>query len=126
MKNADNRVVQLLRRLFANPWAVCVLTAALGAIAAALAIDRKAGFQWKEVASGAIFGLAVGLLYVVDTFARTTPGRKRALGAAVGACGGLVMALLLAAPACYVSASAIVGAVLGATGKFWIYHVNLP
>lgn len=117
---------KLVRTLLGNPWLACVVMAFLGTTGAWLTLQGSTLMAWNRIAVGTVFGLSLGLVYIVEAKYGGSTLAKRILAGIVGLLSGSIVALLLHYPPMQAALCAAVGLVLGFTARNWMWHVNLP
>lgn len=102
---------------------MCVLTTAssIGAVWVSLSTTQR---NWSRLGAGAVFGLAVGVIHLIEAKIEGKSALKRGLGGFVGLITGCSFALLLYPETGNYFVFGIGGIVLGATARDWAYHVN--
>lgn len=115
----------MLKWVFSTPWATCILLALIGTIGIALLLQGSPMFSIGRVATGTIFGLAVGLAYAVDSNENWTAKAKRFINGLIGVLAGLAIAALLGLGSLGLVVAGVIGLALGITAKEWIYHISL-
>lgn len=118
-------MVELIRRVFANPWLLWALLTVLGATSAFIVLGR-ADSSWPRIAVGAVFGFAVGAAYLVEVRLPASAARSRLVCGAIGLSAGVAISWLLAGSMQFTALAAGAGLLLGFFSRNWIRHVNLP
>lgn len=125
MTTTNNLWLRMLKWVFSTPWATCIFLALIGTIGVALLLRGSPLFSISRVATGTIFGLAVGLAYAVDSRNNCSPNAKRLINGLIGIFSGLAIAFLLGLGNIGLIAAAIIGLALGVTAKEWVYHISI-
>jgi len=97
-----------------------------GILFAVPAVNGNLRDDIRHLCAGGTLGLFVGILCALEMKMPRRPGAKAIIGSAAGLLLGAAFAILLKQGVLGIAGSALVGVGLGATGKWWAVHVNLP
>jgi hypothetical protein len=92
---ADHIFTRGMKWIFSTPWAICIFLAFLGTIGVWLVIMGSPLLTWNRLATGTVFGLAVGMAYTVEWKSKQTSTTKRLINGGIGLLTGVAIVLLL-------------------------------
>jgi hypothetical protein len=111
--------------VFRTPWALCSLAVCLGVLGVWSSLSFYGQASWKKAVLGGLFGLALALIFIIETQTRLRPSTKRAWGALIGLGFALsAIGLISLSPAGSVL-TVFVSVVSGWFAREWIDHVSV-
>lgn len=123
MNDQKSIIERFLKKIFGNPWLVCILVTLLSSIAVWFALGNASN-NWIRIGVGAIFGFSIGIVHVVEVRFKGSVRIKRTLGGIIGLVTGFSIALLLYPDFLHCVIYSLVGAGLGVTARDWSKYLN--
>lgn len=120
--SASNAEDKMMKRLFGNPWFLLCFLTAIGMFSVGL----SKGFSTpiNQLIAGGLLGFSLGIANLIELFFSNSKWFSAFSNGLVGALTGMVLVCLLNKPFDHMIWYILGGAILGASSRVWMKHIN--